>query len=234
MNILAFDTCLGACSAAVGLDVGGPGQRIIGHCERRDTGHAEALLPMIRDVMAAAGVEFEAIDRIAVTTGPGTFTGTRIGVSAALGFCLVRRVAVVGVSSLALMARGAAELLSDRLAPADLAVAVDVRRDQVYLQLFGPDGVTARGSPMLLEVAEAARLGGRVPIFLVGSGAAAVAAVARAEGREAVAELPTLQPNARHLALMARELAPAMKTLRPLYLRAPDAKPNLRDAVRRL
>jgi tRNA threonylcarbamoyladenosine biosynthesis protein TsaB len=233
MNILAFDACLGACSAAVGIDVGGPGQRVVGDCERRDTGHAEALLPMIRDVMAAAGLAFEAIDCIAVTTGPGTFTGTRIGLSAALGLSLVRRVPVVGVSSLELMARGAVERLSDRLAPPDLAVAVDVRRDQVYVQLFGPDG-QVRGTPLLRDVTEAARLGGMGPILLVGSGGAAVAAAARAEGREALAEFPTLQPDARHLALMAGDLAPATTPLRPLYLRAPDAKPNVGAAVRRL
>jgi tRNA threonylcarbamoyladenosine biosynthesis protein TsaB len=234
MNILAFDTCLGACSAAVGLDVGGPGQRTFGRCERRDTGHAEALLPMIHDVMAEATIELAAIDRLAVTTGPGTFTGTRIGISAALGFNQVRRMPVVGVSSLALMACAAAELLPGNLGEWPLAIAVDARRDQVYVQLFGPGGQAARGSPLLLDVTEAARIGGRGPILLVGSGAAVVAAAARAEGREALAELPSLQPDARHLALMAGDLAPATTALRPLYLRAPDAKPNVGAAVRRL
>jgi tRNA threonylcarbamoyladenosine biosynthesis protein TsaB len=233
MNILAFDTCLGACSAAVGLDVGGPAQRIIARCERRDTGHAEALLPMVRDVMAAAALDFEAIDRVAVTTGPGTFTGTRIGISAALGFSLVRRVSVVGASSLALMASQAAELLPRWPAAADLAVAVDVRRDQVYIQLFGAGGRVALGPPLLLDVADAARLGGDRPIVLVGSGSEAVAAAARREEREAAAELPDLQPDARHLVHMAYTLPPATKPLRPLYLRAPDAKPNLREGLRR-
>jgi tRNA threonylcarbamoyladenosine biosynthesis protein TsaB len=233
MNILAFDTCLGACSAAVGLDIGGPAQRIVGDCERRDTGHAEALLPMIRDVMAAAALDFEAIDRVAVTTGPGTFTGTRIGISAALGLSLVRRVPVVGASSLALMASQAAALLPHLPAAADLAVAVDVRRDQVYIQLFGAGGRVVLGPPLLLDVADAGRLGGDVPIVVAGSGAEAVAAAARREEREAVAELPDLQPDARHLVHMASTLPATTKPLRPLYLRAADAKPNVRDWVRR-
>jgi tRNA threonylcarbamoyladenosine biosynthesis protein TsaB len=233
MNILAFDTCLGACSAAVGLDIGGPAQRIVGHCERRDTGHAEALLPMIRDVMAAAALDFEAIDRVAVTTGPGTFTGTRIGISAALGLSLVRRVPVVGASSLALMASQAAALLPHLPAAADLAVAVDVRRDQVYIQLFGAGGHVVLGPPLLLDVADAGRLGGDGPIVVAGSGAEAVAAAARGEEREAAAELPDLQPDARHLVRMALTLPAATKPLRPLYLRAADAKPNVRDWVRR-
>lgn len=231
MNILAFDTCLGACSAAVGLDVGGPAQRIVARCERRDTGHAEALLPMVRDVMAAAALDFEAIDRVAVTTGPGTFTGTRIGISAALGLSLVRRVSVVGASSLALMAGQAAELLPRWPAAADLAVAVDVRRDQVYIQLFEAGGRVVLGPPLLLDVADAGRLGGDRSIVLAGSGAEAVAAAARREEREAAAELPDLQPDARHLVHMAYTLPPAAKPLRPLYLRAPDAKPNVREGV---
>jgi tRNA threonylcarbamoyladenosine biosynthesis protein TsaB len=173
------------------------------------------------------------IDRVAVTTGPGTFTGTRIGISAALGLSLVRRVSVVGASSLALMASQAAELLPRWPAAADLAVAVDVRRDQVYIQLFGGGGRVALGAPLLLDVGDAARLGGDRPIVLVGSGAEAVAAAARREEREAVAELPDLQPDARHLVGMAYTLPPATKPLRPLYLRAPDAKPNIREELRR-
>jgi tRNA threonylcarbamoyladenosine biosynthesis protein TsaB len=233
MNILAFDTCLGACSAAVGLDVGGPGQRTFGRCERRDTGHAEALLPMIQDVMAEATIELAAIDRLAVTTGPGTFTGTRIGISAALGFNQVRRMPVVGVSSLALMACAAVELLPASLAGWPLAIAVDARRDQVYVQLFEAVGCVPRGPPMLLDIVDAAELGGREPVVLAGSGADAVAAAAQTQGRQAVAELPLLQPDARHLVRLARGLPPSRQPVRPLYLRAPDAKPNLRDALRR-
>jgi tRNA threonylcarbamoyladenosine biosynthesis protein TsaB len=233
MNILAFDTCLGACSAAVGLDVGEAGQRIIGKYERRDTAHAEALLPMIRDVISEAAVELAAMDRLAVTTGPGTFTGTRIGISAALGLNLVRRVPVVGVSSLALMASAAAELLPGSFAGWQLAIAVDARRDQVYAQLFEAGDRVPRGPPMLLDVADAAGLGGRNAIVLAGSGAEAVAAAAQARGRQAVAELPSLQPDARCLVRMARDLPTVREPLRPLYLRAPDAKPNLPEAARK-
>ena len=83
MNILSFDTCFDACSVAAGRGLRTLTPSISFAFEAMQKGHAERLLPMVETVMSEAGLAFGALDRIAVTCGPGTFTGTRICVSAA-------------------------------------------------------------------------------------------------------------------------------------------------------
>ena len=89
MIILAIDTALDACSAAV-LDTTS-GNTIAIESQAMQRGHAEALMPLIARVMKASGIGFAALDRIAVTTGPGSFTGLRVGLSAARGIDLHQR-----------------------------------------------------------------------------------------------------------------------------------------------
>ncbi len=98
MMILGLDTALSACSAAVVDSATGqcPARRL----EKMDVGHAEALPGMVREVVQSAGLGFAGIDRIAVTTGPGTFTGVRIGLAFARGLGLALGWPVVGVSTL--------------------------------------------------------------------------------------------------------------------------------------
>ncbi len=105
MPTLAFDTCLGAVSAAVAwTDVDGRA-RLEGRFEPCRAGHAERLLPMIEAVLGAAGLAAVGIDRVAVTLGPGTFTGVRTGIAAARAIALVSGATVVGATSLAVIAR---------------------------------------------------------------------------------------------------------------------------------
>jgi tRNA threonylcarbamoyladenosine biosynthesis protein TsaB len=225
MNILAFDTCFDACSVCVARRSDGVVVDLASAVEHFQTGHAERLVPMIDEVMGRAGATFADLDRLAVTVGPGTFTGTRIGIAAARGLALATGAEVVGASSLAVMAEVAARDLGARADDRDMVVAVDARRGEVYVQLFGASGRTA-SSPMLLPVEEAARLGGGGPLLVVGSGAASVAAAAERAGRPATAHLAGLLPSAVALARMAADLAPAEGPLQPLYLRPPDAKPQ--------
>src|SRR5258705_6584324 len=104
MNILAFDTCLGAVSAAVRWR-SAKGEWLLREAyEPCVTGHAERLFPLVAHVMQGAALPFSAIDRIAVTVGPGTFTGVRAGVAAARAFALATGKPVVGMTSLAVMA----------------------------------------------------------------------------------------------------------------------------------
>ena len=123
--------------------------------EARTTGHAERLFPMIAEVMEGAGLAFSAIDRIAVTLGPGTFTGVRVGVAAARAFALSTGKPVVGVTSLAVMAHRADHLLGPERAGRPLAVAVDARRDMIYFQLF-PDDRWATSEALLATPEQAA------------------------------------------------------------------------------
>lgn len=232
MNILAFDTCFNACSVAVGRDVGSHHERLEQYFEPRDKGHAEALMPMIDRAMSDAGLAFKDLDRIAVTTGPGSFTGMRIGVAAARSLKLATGVPLVGASSLAVMAEDAADDLGERLEGRTLVIAVDARRGQVYAQAFGGSGLDTSTEPRLLSTAQAAGLG-EGPLVIAGSGGALVADAARAAGREAEAVLAKLQPDACALVYMAQMLPLAVEPLKPLYLRPADAKPQAGAAVAR-
>ena len=170
MNILAFDTCLGALSVAARWR-GPGGEWLMRHArEVRDKGHAERLMPMMDEVMQEAGLAFSDIGRIAVTVGPGSFTGVRVGVAAARGLALASGIAAVGATSLAVMAHQADELLGQVRRGRLLAVAVDARRGSVYLQVFG-EAHDAAAPPRLLAVDDAAGQIGTRPTIVVGSGA---------------------------------------------------------------
>jgi tRNA threonylcarbamoyladenosine biosynthesis protein TsaB len=226
MNILAFDTCFDACSACVARQVAGGVEVMAAATERFETGHAERLVPMIGEVMARAGLEFADLDRLAVTVGPGTFTGTRIGIAAARGLALATGLPVVGTSSLAVMAEAALREPGLQRQAGELLVAVDARRGEVYAQLFGASARDARSPPLLMPVEEAARLGSDGPLLIVGSAAAIIAEAATRSGRRATAALADLLPGATALAALAVGQVPSEQPVAPLYLRPPDAKPQ--------
>src|ERR1700716_1556841 len=98
MLILAIDTALDACAACV-LDTGA-GEPIAQESQAMKRGHAEALMPLIARVIKISGIAFASLDRIAVTTGPGSFTGLRVGLSAARGIGLAADKPVVGLTTL--------------------------------------------------------------------------------------------------------------------------------------
>src|SRR5215475_701469 len=129
MLILAIDTALDACAAAV-LDT--EAGRLVAHeSQPMKRGHAEALMPLLRRVMSQSGLAFAALDRIAVTTGPGSFTGLRVGLSAARGIALAAKKPVVGLTTLSAYA---APLISeDNEHP--IISAIDARHDHVYFQV---------------------------------------------------------------------------------------------------
>src|SRR5438445_5585471 len=134
MRVLAIDTALDACSAAV-LD--SERQTIMAsETLTMQRGHAEALMPLIARVMDGAAIEFKELDRIAVTTGPGSFTGLRVGISAARGLALAADKPALGLTTLSAFA---APLVREGGSGAILS-AIDARHDQIYLQLVGGDG----------------------------------------------------------------------------------------------
>ena len=134
MLILAIDTALDACAAGV-LDTDA-GQLIAQESQAMKRGHAEALMPLIARVMKASGIAFAALDRIAVTTGPGSFTGLRVGLSAARGIALAADKPVVGVTTLTAYA---APIVSQN-AEHPVISAIDARHDHVYFQVVSGDG----------------------------------------------------------------------------------------------
>ena len=106
MNILALDTSMGACSAAV-LRSDGGSPRLHARQEAMARGHAEALMPMVAEVLAAACIAARDLDLIAATEGPGSFTGVRIAIAAARGLALATGAKLYGTDSLTVMARDA-------------------------------------------------------------------------------------------------------------------------------
>lgn len=238
MNVLAFDTCLGAVSAAVLAREPGGELKLHEAAEVRATGHAERLFPMLSAMMEKSGLTFAALDRIAVTVGPGSFTGVRIGIAAARGLALAAGKPVVAATSLAVMAERARELLAEAgeaLGPRPLIAAVDARRGTLYVQSFADDGVgplRAMSEALVLTPQQAAQSITRGGALLVGSGAEAVTALLPQAGGAVEARFPDLQPHARCLAAMAPHLVPA-HPVRPLYLRMPDVRPQEGAALAR-
>jgi len=218
MRVLAIDTALEACSAAL-LDTR-QGASLASQSRVMTRGHAEALLPLISDIMVQAQLDFADIDRVAVTTGPGSFTGLRVGLSAARGIGLAAGKTVVGLTTLAALA--APYIAADDTT--SVAVAIDARHGHVYLQIFGPAGRTLI-APRIVPVAEAVRAAAVGPVRLVGSGAGMMAAIwpkippALSVDERRAADIDWVA----RLGAAANESQSAPK---PLYLRAPDAQPQ--------
>jgi tRNA threonylcarbamoyladenosine biosynthesis protein TsaB len=224
MHILAFDTCLDAVSVAVARAEAAGVRVLQERCERRRTGHAERLLPMLLEVLEGANLGFSEIGRIAVTRGPGSFTGVRTGIATARALALAIGCPAVGVGCLAAIAWQTRAELGAEGAQRPLAVAVDARAGMVYFQLFASTG-EAREPPLLLSAHACAEMLGRTPALIVGSAAPAVEAAAEALGGPAEARLPEAEARAGVVALLGATLA-ADQPLKPLYLRAPDVKPQ--------
>ena len=180
MKILALDTSMGACSAAI-LTIDGMARTLVLRETLMARGHAEALMPMVAEVMQESGTAFADLDLIAATLGPGSFTGVRIAIAAARGLALVTHAKLFGTDSLSVMARSA--LASGDVGAAPFAVAVDARRGMLYLGLYD-DAARKLEGPLLIAPAEALALLPPNLRVAAGSGAASLVG-ARAERRRA-------------------------------------------------
>src|SRR5690606_17880913 len=123
------------------------GERVELLLEDMAQGQAERLFPALDDLLVRAGHVYADLTRIAVTTGPGSFTGLRIGLSAARGLGLARKLPVVGVPSLLAVSLAAPD-------EAPVSVLLDARRDEAYLQTFAAPGVP-HGPARILPMADA-------------------------------------------------------------------------------
>src|SRR5438309_12129358 len=135
MRILAIDTALEACAAGV---VEMPDRVVAQESIAMTRGHAEALMPLIARLMDLTGMAFSDLDRIAVTVGPGSFTGLRVGIAAARGIALAAGKPAVGLSTLSALA---APHVAARSGDTIMA-AIDGRNEQIYFQVFAPSGAT--------------------------------------------------------------------------------------------
>jgi tRNA threonylcarbamoyladenosine biosynthesis protein TsaB len=223
MRVLAIDTALEACSAAV-LDTG-RGGIAASETIAMARGHAEALMPLIARVMDIADVEFAALDRIAVTTGPGSFTGLRVGISATRGIALAAGKPAIGLSTLA----GFAAPLIAEDDSTHVVAAIDARHDNVYLQVFGTGGRTLV-APRIATLRDAVRAAMTGPARIVGSAANLLAAAWPRGVDQPIAVEQCAAPDIGWIARLGAAASDGSGPPKPLYLRAPDAQPQ--DAAR--
>jgi tRNA threonylcarbamoyladenosine biosynthesis protein TsaB len=123
MNILAFDTSGETCSVALLM-----GKTCLQRIESRPRKQAEALLPMIDAILAEAGIGLTQLDGLALTRGPGAFTGVRIGIGVAQGMSYAADIPAVTVSTLAVIAQSAYRIHSVK----QVLTAVDARMKEIY------------------------------------------------------------------------------------------------------
>jgi tRNA threonylcarbamoyladenosine biosynthesis protein TsaB len=219
MLILAIDTALDACAAAV-LDTGA-GQLIAQESQPMKRGHAEALMPLIARIIKASGIAFAVLDRVAVTTGPGSFTGLRVGLSAARGIALAANKPVVGVTTLTAYAAPVVSRNDEQ----PVIAAIDARHDQVYFQVVSGNGsslIRPRVAPVE-EALAASRFGAP---YLVGNAAKILANRWPAHATPPFKVEAQPAPDIAWVAWLGAAVSPNTAPARPYYLRAPDAKPQ--------
>jgi len=197
--LLAFDTSSAACTVALFDDAGicvARGDELIGR------GHAERLVPMIAGLMDGGRA-----DRIVVGVGPGSFTGIRVAIAAAHGLAIGWDAELMGMSSLALLAAGAA-------GEGDVAATVAGGHGELFVQQFDHGAPTT--DLINLPPVEAAEMVSAA--IVVGSGAQALV---DARGWGEARDLSPSAANALNLPMSLRSLA-----AKPVYARAPDARPR--------
>ncbi len=215
--LLALDTAGTACSVALWCAGGIRARRF----EAMTRGQSERLVPMIEAVMTEAGVGYEALDAIAVTLGPGGFTGVRIGLATARALALACARPVIGVSNFEAVAAAVPE--SERRGRS-LAVLIDAKRSDLYAQAFSAE-LAALAEPRVLAPEALDGFLPRGPLILAGDAAAQGRAALQAIGRDLlVASSPGSADAARVAALAAARPLPAPDAAppAPIYLRGPD------------
>jgi tRNA threonylcarbamoyl adenosine modification protein YeaZ len=218
MKILAIDTVAELCAACVfdAETVGELGRAVL----EVGKGHAEHIMAVVEEALKAASLEYAGLGALAVSVGPGSFTGVRVGVAAARGFALALKIPAIGVTALEALAAEARERFPGR---AVIAV-IGNRAEALYVQAFKADGAPA-GAPALASAEAIAVEAAETRPVLVGSGARHVAAAAGSNVRFDLAAEAATADITTYARIAARRGAGGEKP-KPLYLREPDAKPQ--------
>lgn len=215
MKLLALDSASSACSAAVLVDAAVVAERF----EAMARGQAQALMPMIAAVMAEADVPFDALDAVAVTVGPGAFTGVRIGLAAARGLTLARAIPAIGITTLEAVAYPA---LAELRGGEALVAAVDSKREEIFVQVFD-DSFQALTEPFAATPSAAIDRLPEGSLLLAGDGTEGLCALLGDRARMSRSGPPRASAFAR---LAAGRVVPGhVASPRPFYMRPPDARP---------
>lgn len=212
--ILVIDTSGPECAA--GIHDAATDRLVAAKSETLGKGHAERLIPMIDEVLREAGLSLKDMTRIGVTTGPGSFTGIRVGVAAARGFALSLGIPAVGVTTLRVVAEEVLEIGP----PAPVVAAIDAGRSEIFAQIFAPDG-EALTEPAAYGHDAVRAIVARFDAILTGSGAAALAGAPRVQDAYPLARIA-------RIAARLPDDAPAA----PVYIRGAGAKPQAGFAIK--
>jgi tRNA threonylcarbamoyladenosine biosynthesis protein TsaB len=215
---------MGRSSAALGLGL--PGEPVLVRRLDAREPQAEGLIPLIGDLMAQAGVALSSLDRIAISVGPGGFSGIRTGVAAARGIGLAAGVPVVGATSFQIIA---AAFEKAREAPRTYGIAAPAGLGAVFCQIMG------RGSQPLTEIVALPH--SETAAFFEGRAGALTGPAAGALFEGGYVSLPViggdLMPDAAALAEIAPGLDPDRDLPSPYYVRPPDARPQTGHVIAR-
>lgn len=215
MIVLSVDTAHAACSVCVFDTVADRPLSLVSEPMQR--GHAERLADMAQEAVASAGISLADIERLAACSGPGTFTGVRIGLAFVRGLSLVLKVPVIGITTFSALAQSCRAGAHGR----DIWVVQDARRGEVYLEGFDGDG-NAIHPASVLGISEAGELLTDRKGLAVGSGADLV----DLPDEVTVADISSI-PDAAMIARLAGQATDTSAAVVPFYLRAPDAKAQL-------
>jgi tRNA threonylcarbamoyladenosine biosynthesis protein TsaB len=214
MLVLALDTSMAACSVCV-YDAG-RGLVLGSRHAFMDRGQAEALAPMVQETMASGGVAFKDLTRIAVTTGPGTFTGVRIGLAMARGLGVALNIPMTGINSLAAIA------CNETAGDLPIVVAVDARANEIYFASYDASGRELI-APVIVALADAHKLMPSHPVKILGT---AADLLLDKNGTPLVRSDAGDLPIAANFVKLAASIPTSTVPPEPLYLRPPDVKPQ--------
>jgi tRNA threonylcarbamoyladenosine biosynthesis protein TsaB len=216
MNILALDTCISSCSVALISN----NILIKTICENTPSRQAECLIPLIQQILHETNLDFAQLTALALTIGPGSFTGVRIGISATQGIKLVTKLPVIQLGTLEVLARNVNN--SESL---PIMATLNASRGEVYGQIFNAD-CSALSPPLLLDYEQALNLAPPEKFYLVGSARTFIQDRLPYKNFIAVTDLDIF--SASEVALAAGQLTIDLNAwqqeIEPLYIRESDAK----------
>ena len=224
MSLLAFDAAGNACSAAVWSQ----GEVVAHLSEEMERGQAERLAPMLKSVMSRAELDFSQLDMIAVTVGPGSFTGIRIGISMAKSLALATGCPLYGITTFALHK---SVLSSGVWQDGPVMIVLETKRDDFYVQIYGPDQLPLGPAAAVPSQALASYVtdltGSGAALTLAGDGVKRAATAMENEFGLCPHRQENSTPDARDLARLVVSEAKAGRPsapLDPFYLRPPDVR----------